>query len=75
MVRRVEPGDGVDGALLHHVALVAEGLEPVNPVVIAGAAHAHAPEGHGEVFDLQYAVVQAGGTRGCFAQHVVNVAF
>ena len=50
---------------------MAERLEPVKPVVIAGAAHAHAPEGNREVFDLQYAVVHAGGTRGGFATFAI----
>ena len=63
MIGRVEVIHGVEGALFHDVSFVAEGLESVETMVVSGAAHADSAERDRQIFNLQYAMIDAGRTR------------
>ena len=70
----VEKRDGVIESLLHHVALVAEGFESVESVVVACAAVADSAEWDGKVLNLDDGVVHACGAGPGFGENALDVA-
>lgn len=72
-VGSVEQRNHVKFLLFHDVSLVAECLESVKSVVVAGAAHADASKRQAQIFNLDNRIVDAGGAGGGFGQESVHL--